>query len=342
MDPSHPEPTPEALQQALADPRFVPVADALRAAVTAGPTVDVADAVMEALVAENAASTLGDELRDVLAGPPEFDLADLIMGAIEAEAAFAPVGAALRDAVADVPVDLADLVMGALGAEAAAVSAADAAEMEISAWFDGEIAVAERTVVARRMMRDLGARAQVGAYAQLAGNLRDAVRSSPDVWSGVAHAIGADVDDDQGWAEITAALRDAVTAEPVDIAAAVMAGIDTRRTQPVLAPRPAFPRWATVWAPVAAFAAAAAVVFALTPSTVVQPVAPVAPAPLAVAEVADFQLAKVNDAEVEDMEYADGVMGGIIPPQADGEPLVIVVDDSALLAAADVPSGTHL
>ena len=67
-----------------------------------------------------------------------------------------------------------------------------------------------------------------------------------------------------------------------------------------------------------------------------------APAPVAAAEAADFQLAKVNDAEVEDMEYAAGVMGGIIPPQADGEPLVIVVDDSALLAAADVPTGTHL
>lgn len=353
MDPILPDPTPEALRRALADPGFAPIADGLRRAVAGDRRVDVADAVMSALGADEDAAPLGVDLRSALGGG--VDIADLVMDAVAEDDAFAPVAATLRAAVGtDVgSVEVADFVMASIeAAEAASLEAPttdlhapDQAEMEISAYFDGEIAAGDRAGVARRLMRDAAARTQVAAYAQLAGELRDAVRSQPDVWADVAHAIGADVEDEAAWSDVAGALRASVTDPAFDVADAVMAGVDAGASRRPL-PAPTLPRWASVWAPVAAFAAAAAVVFSLLPATVA-PLAPVAAPSVAVLEVAGFQLATVNDAEVEDMEYAEGVLGGIIPPQADGEPLVIVVDDSALVAAADirtndVPMGTHL
>ena len=207
MAPTLPEPTPEALREALADPGFAPLAEALRAAVAGRPGVDVANDVMAMIEADGQSAPLGADLRAALSEPWDVDLADLVMGAIA-------------------------------GAE---LAAADPAEMEISAYFDGEIVAAERAGVARRMMRDPSARGPVAAYAQLAGDLREAVHAPSDVWSGVAHAIGADVEDEQGWAEVTAALRDAVTASPIDVSAAVMAGIEGRRVQLAPARRRALP-----------------------------------------------------------------------------------------------------
>jgi hypothetical protein len=230
-----------------------------------------------------------------------------------------------------------------IAAPAAALEAdPDREAMEIAAFADGEVPDAVRAEVARRLLRDASARAAITAQAELGAALRAAVGDIqlPDVWFNVAGAIGVESDPataplvpanteaevDAGWLPIAAALREAVRAPAVDVAPVVLASVTPYTRE--------MPRWASLWAPLAAFAAAAAVLVSLVPSPPDNPTPPV--------QVA-FALGAVNDAQMEEVEYADGVVGGVISPEEVGDVMIIVMDDSALAAVEPGPSeGAHL
>lgn len=253
-----------------------------------------------------------DGLRAAVSSP--VDLADDVMAALADDEAFAPLGASLRDAFAG-EIDLADDIFAALPERPSAD------EVEISAFSDGEVDPTRRTEISRRLMRDPDARAAIAAHAELGAALREALAAPPiDVWAGVARDIGAEVDD---WDEVAGALREAVQAPTVDVSAEVMAAIAP--------PARSMPRWFAIGGPVLVFAAAAALLFALVPTP--------GPSGTGVLTGPVFELASVNDAQVEDMEYAAGVVGTVIAPEGAGDVMVIVVDDSALVGGAS-PSGT--
>jgi hypothetical protein len=77
---------------------------------------------------------------------------------------------------------------------------------------------------------------------------------------------------------------------------------------------------------VGGLALAAAAMFAVFP--------PVETLPTEVVSAWTFELGLVNDAQVEDIAYAEGVVGTVIAPQDAGDVMVIVVDDSALVDGA--------
>lgn len=314
-----------------------PLAAALEA--LAPGEIDVADDVMAALQLDEAFAPLGLALRDAvvadvdsagLAAIDPGDLADDVMAALHLDAAFEPVGAALRDAVARPADGMGDGMGDIVGDILAAIDAAEAAdlrEQEISAFADGEVDAAARSEVTRRLLRDPAARATITAQAELGAAIRDAVRGVDpiDVWPAVATAIGApEVDEEALWAPLGEALRDAVQAPRIDVSAAVMAEVAPPE-------RARAPRWFSLGSPLLVFAAAAALVVALLPSDPTDPPA--------VASV--FVPGQINDAEVEDLMYGEGVTGGIIAPENEGEIMVIVVDDSAL-ASAGGTSGAWL
>ena len=309
-----------ALQQWLDDAAPPsPLGDALTA-----PPVDVADDVMAALALDAAFAPSGEALRAALApAVTPVDVVDDVMAAITLDAAFAPFGSALREAVA--PPEGLDIVGDILAAIDAA-EAADHSEMEIAAFADGEVPADVRAEVARRLLRDPAARAAITAQAELGAAIRDAVRSVEiDAWPAVARGIGArEVDEEALWAPIGEALRDAVRAPRIDVAAAVMDSV----APPA---RSWAPKWFSFGSPVLVFAAAAALIVSILPG-------PATDVPI-VASV--FVPGQVNDAEVEDMAWAEGVTGGIIAPEGEGGIMVIVVDDSAL-AAVDAPSEAWL
>ena len=227
---------------------------------------------------------------------------------MQADDGFGAVADALREAVGD-GIDVT--------AEVDARLVEDHRAMEVSAFADGEVPDDVRADVARRLMRDAASRGAISAQAELGAAVRAAVVSDPvDVWPGVARAIGGQVPDEEAeWRAIAGAIRDRLVEPSIDVSAAVMAAVEPYE-------RPSA-RWVRYGAPVAVFAAAAAVLLALVPPALDPEVE----------TVAAFELSAINDARVEDIQYAAGVVGTVIPPQGIGDVMVIVIDDSALAQA---------
>jgi negative regulator of sigma E activity len=328
---------------------------ALRAALAVPGPVDIAGDVMAALDADRAWAPLGASLASVLGGAdaPPIDLADAIAAQIAAmgvytsdadapldpETEWAPLGAALRDAVRAPAVDLADLVMASIANEAVWAPVGEAVrdivraappidvvapvmveldpDAELSAYFDGELSSERTAVVAARLLRDVGARDRLAAYASLGESLRDATQRGEDLWPGVADGVGLERDALHGWAAIAAPLKEAFAAiPPIDVAGSVMSQIEPVAVR--------MPRWASLGGPLLGFALAAAMLFAVLPTA---PTAPTRRPEDGVAAVAaDLRLATINDAQVEEI-YAPGDVVVQVMQFEDGGPTFILVDD---------------
>lgn len=220
-------------------------------------------------------------LLDALATAGPCDVAADVMEALD-EASWAPLGDALRDAALDLPaVELPAVDLWA-GIAAATVKRDEA---EIASWTDADAP-------------------------EIGEALRAAVNVDVDVWPGVEAAIAsADV---EGWAPIGADIRAAFQGIPaVDVAGAVMAAVSPEKR------RGGMPRWASLWMPLAGFAAAAALLFAVRP--VVEPVA----------EPEEFALAAINDVQIEDLSTGDDVVVQVMQFD-DGGPTFIMIDEAQL------------
>lgn len=275
-----------------AEADWAPVGATLKEALRA-PEIDVADAVM-AEVADT--WTLGDTIREAVAGP--VDVADAVFAALAEDAAFAPVAAALRDAVR-APVDVADDVMAAVDPDG-----------ELSAWLDGELPAERAAVVEARLRDDAAARATVAAFEAVGADLRAATARNGDLWPAVADGIGADPAAVHGWEAIGRPLREALAALPeIDVAGAVMAAVEPARHR--------MPKWASLAGPIVAFAAAAAVLFAVVLPTT-------APGPSTL--TSSIRLATVNDAQVEEVTAGEDVVVQVMQFE-EGGPTFILVDE---------------
>lgn len=326
------------------EPRLAAMSElraALLDALTVPGPVDLAAEVMAVLDAEAGWGPLGAELRGSIGVP--VDLADQVMAGLFAEAAWAPTGAAMRDALATPPVDLADDVMAAIGQAppmedddwaplraalvdalrapridvaddvlaAIGVAVDDSAEMELSAYYDGELSPERTAAVAARLLADPLARYELAAFADAGEGLRDATVRGTDLWPAVADGVGVPRDAVHGWEAVARPLREAFEALPdIDVATAVMAAIEPARHR--------MPLWASLGAPVVGvFAAAAAMLFVvlnLPSSSGVKVTASI------------LELGKVNDAQVEEITARNDSVVQVMQFE-EGGPTFILVDD---------------
>lgn len=254
-------------------------------------------------------------LREALAVPGPCDVAGDVMALLEEDAAWAPLGDALRDALAPPPaLDFAGDVLAALAPSRAPAApvVVDDPDLELSAFFDGALEGERKTAVAARLKTDAGARATLQAFADQGHLLREAVAKDVDVWPAVARGIGTEPDHVAGWEPIAAQIREAFASIPqIDVAGAVQAAIEPRLAR--------MPRWASLWVPLAGFAAAAALLFAVMPT-------PRGGGGL-VSELGAFALSARNDAEVEQIEAAEDVVVQVMQFE-DGGPTFILVDET--------------
>ena len=207
------------------------------------------------------APRLGEVVREALSPGVLPELSAAVLARVSAADDWATASAALREAVVSSAgtVDLADAVM-------ARVAPAEAA---LSAFADGALPASEQAAVAARLAADPAARAELASLSELSSLVGEALRAgrgtAPDLWTGVAAAIGVDPDAVPGWDPTL--LNEAVRAEAgaVDIAGAVMDRLAPARPAVV----PAEPReswWSRIWAGLAfpaVAAAAAALLFAM-------------------------------------------------------------------------------
>lgn len=265
---------------------------------------------------------LRSALREALAAPGPCEVAGDVMALLEEESAWAPLGAALRDALSPPPMDFAGDILAALApAKAAAAEPTAAAEvaavaadpdLELSAFFDGVLDGDRKTAVVARLKSDIGARATLQAWADNGRLLREGVAKDVDVWPEVARAIGTEPDHVSGWEPVAAQIREAFASIPhIDVSGAVQAAIEPRLAR--------MPRWASLWVPLAGFAVAAALLFAVLPT-------PRSGSAL-VSDMGAFALSARNDADVEQIEAAEDVVVQVMQFE-DGGPTFILVDET--------------
>ncbi len=208
----------------------------------------------------------------------------------------------------DASVDLADAVLAGLD---------DADAMLLSAFGDGELQGDQRARLTRHALRDRVAQASLRETARTAAQVREATAAPVDLdlWNAVAIGISAELEPEL---DVGDALRTALRAlPPVDLSASIMAKVSplNRRTT----------RWVSYGAPFMALAAAAIVLLAIVPGLVGKNSVLVA----SLTDVAvPFQIASVNDAQVEDLETSTDVTAQVVQFE-DGGPTFILVDDSA-------------
>ncbi|MFZ5476007.1 MAG: hypothetical protein ACOZNI_04470 [Myxococcota bacterium] len=241
-------------------------------------------------------------LLDALTGQGPVDVVADVMAALDEEAAFAPVGGAIREALS-APVDFTDAIM-------ASVRAPDP-DLELSAFSDGELP--DGRAVAARLKDDAAARDVLAAWAHVGHQLREATSEPVDAWPAVAAAIDVPADHVPGWEPIGDQIRAALAGERVDVAGAVMARIDP--------PARRMPKWASLWVPLAGFAAAAALLFAVVP-----------PPPQEVrdlvhdAALTSLRLQDENDAQVEEITGGENVVVQVVQFEENG-PTFIMIDE---------------
>lgn len=172
-----------------------------------------------------------------------------------------PLGELLREALFDEAGEpsLAEAIMSAL----------PHADLELSAFADGQLEAEAAQRVAARVRAEPAAAATVGAFAQVSAGLTAALAEerglAPDVWPGVARQLGWDPELVPGWDGQV--LREAVLAEAgsVNVAPAVLDAIRPRAAAPVAdEPVSAWRRfWAGFALPSFGFATAAALLAVL-------------------------------------------------------------------------------
>ena len=292
----------------------------------------------------------------VAAAGSEPELAGPVLQALGRDDGWTAIGDALRSSVAE-PVDVADGVMAAILGEAPAEAPIAAAAQEeaspeawISALHDGELPVEERLRIAEDLAGDRAALSELSAYAELGRLLKTAVSERSrrvelaPVWGAVAEGIGLEgAEHVPGWEPVSSALRQAITdraaltpGEQVELADAVMSALPQPKPEPAeinLAPEAPEPErqaapWWQLWAlPAAVMASALLLLFTLFSGTgpgVVEGPGAVANNDREIEEA--FELASVNDAELEDFETAEGVMLHVLQAESGG-PMILMLEE---------------
>ncbi|MEE2749868.1 MAG: RseA family anti-sigma factor [Myxococcota bacterium] len=308
----------ELLELADADERLAAherLRVALRTAImeVADTPVDVVGEVLEALSIEDGWGTISDALRSEVMN---FDISDSVMAAIETPA---------LEVLADEPPPEEEVVLSAL--------------------FDGEVSVQERMALANRIASDTESRDTLNAYAQIGRLMRQSVEAEAKhvdlsgTWAAVAQAIGVeDPEHVEGWEPVGQALKDAVLAEAhmsqaesaeltEDILVAVrpreLVVLEPEAPEDTVELQPAQARHLLPAMAMAAMALVFAVPF-LSPSDE----GPTSDEPVATEEL-QLDFAEINQAEVENLEYAQDVFVHVIQDEGEGAPMIIFIEEEA-------------
>jgi hypothetical protein len=280
------------------------------------------------------------------------------LGQLSAEDGWEDFAECLREEAAQTPQgldgELADSIMAAVAAESEAVesvAAEDAQALLISRLYDGELSVDMRKTLAPQLESDLQALAALNDHATLGRFVRQAVDEHSrrvdlsGIWAGVAPGIGlADPEEVPGWAPIGAALAAAVrehgvleSSEQVSMAASIMKDVEAHAThmagaQGAPSAKPATRTWFRWAVPTFALAAAAAAML-FTPI--------IGDGVENESGAADLHIeyAEVDEAQLEDLAFADDVFVHVmVSGDADG-PLIIMIDEDVAFEAIDDDEG---
>ncbi|MCB9742500.1 MAG: hypothetical protein H6740_07875 [Alphaproteobacteria bacterium] len=278
------------------------------------------------------------------------DVVAEVMSALELDDGWEPLADALREAVAVPAPDLSDLIMAAVAPapEPDPVEADPAALL--SALHDGELSAAQRVQLAAGFGRE--DHIALNHYAELGRLLRESLRehaqaeSVESVWAAVAPGIGlSDPEHVPGWDPIAEALRAAVAEtarqtpeEEVSLTAAIMNGLPRPEPRPVeepegsiMRPPEPVPLWRMLLGNptliVAAVAAMLIAIYGFDPNGIQpSPIEPVEQAAPPVADNGSLELLENNEAEVEELEYADEVIVQVVQ-LGEGAPILLMVDE---------------
>lgn len=278
----------------------------------------------------------------------ELDLGVLqdFLGALSAEDGWDDFAETLRDQASDVSqmpgLDLTDSIMAAVGSatpqvgDVESVASEDEQALLISRLFDGDLSVQARKDLAPQLQSDVPALAALNDYATLGRLVREAVseHSRRDdlsgIWAAVAPAIGlSDPEAVPGWEPIGAALVAAVREhghleEPqqVALAASIMEEVESYTAHMAGAQnaKPESSGWFKWAIPTFALAAGAAAMlfFAIIGDGVNSELGE---------EIIHIEYAEIDEASLEELEYADDVFVHVMTADDSDGPLIIMIDE---------------
>lgn len=258
----------------------------------------------------------------------------------------------------DLGAALTDSIMAAVVTESVAVAsvaiesvaAEDAQALLLSRLYDGELSVDMRKTLAPQLESDVQALAALNDHATLGRFVRQAVDEHSrrvdlsGIWAGVAPGIGlADPEEVPGWAPIGAALAAAVrehgvleSTAQVALAASIMKDVEAHAAHMAGAQgagaKPATKTWFRWAVPTFAMAAAAAALL-FTPI---------------IGEGVDnewaeadlhIEYAEVDEAHLEELEFADDVFVHVMTSEDGDGPLIIMIDEDVAPVALDEDDG---
>lgn len=270
------------------------------------------------------AAVLGEEL--------DLDVLQEFLGALSAADGWDDFADCLRDeseaSKASVDGELTDSIMAAVDEEG----------LQVSRLYDGELSPEERQQLAPMIERNPVALAALTSHATLGRLIREAVSEHTrrddlsGIWAGVAPAIGMpDPEHVEGWEPIGQAIAEAVRehgqleAEALDsMAAAIMEEVGAyteRMARAQVADRPVTRRWFRWAIPTFALAAAAAAMLFV----------PIIGEGLDVEQEEDLSIeyAEMDQAELEELEFAEDVMVHVMTEEDGSGPLIIMIDEDA-------------
>ncbi len=239
-------------------------------------------------------------------------------------------------------VNLADAIMAAVVPEpnvSEDVAEEDARALIISRLFDGELSVDARTALAPQLESDVQALAALNDYATLGRFIREAVDEHSrradlsGIWAGVAPSIGlADPEEVPGWAPIGSALAEAVrehgvldASQQAVLAASIMEDVEAHAAHMAGArsealPKPANKAWFRWAVPTFAMAAAAA-------ALLFTPIIGEGVDSNSGEEDLHIEYAEMDEASLDELEFADDVFVHVMTTEDGGGPLIIMIDE---------------
>ena len=273
-------------------------------------------------------------LRAAVLGPElDLDVLQEFLGALSAADGWDDFVDCLREdadvSKANVDGELTDSIMAAVDEEG----------LRLSQLYDGELSVDERQALAPMIDGNPQALSELSSHATLGRLIREAVSEHTrrddlsGIWAQVAPAIGmSDPEFVEGWEPIGAAIAEAVKAhghleshELESMAASIMEEVGVYQQRMAQASTPAKPvsrRWFRWAIPTFALAAAAAAMLFV---------------PLIGEEIEgdaeeeiSIEYAEVDEAMIEDLEFAEDVLVHVMTEEDGSGPLIIMIDEDAV------------
>jgi hypothetical protein len=269
------------------------------------------------------AAVLGEQL--------DLDVLQEFLGALSAADGWDDFADSLRDEAEaskrGISEDLTDSIMAAV----------DERGVALSGLYDGELTAEERLQLTPSLQGDSAALRALSQHATLGRLIREAVSEHSrredlsGIWTGVASAIGLpDPEYVEGWAPIGRAIKEAVEehgrlTEPESrrLAAAIMSDVEDyahRIQRASTASKPASRGWFRWAVPSFAMAAAAAAML-FTPL--------LGDGPEGVEDDIRIDYAEMDEAQIEDLEYAEDVLVHVMTEDDGDGPLIIMIDEDA-------------